>query len=143
MRITVAAEQLEIVVRSADEVTSTIVVPVQLKRSGLAVRLIVRGPDQDRARGPDARLVGLLVKAQRWFAMLRSGDRPSVLAIAQEYGLASADVTKVIYLAFLAPDIVQCIVRGEHPIGLGTKKLLAIAPLPLDWNEQRRVLGFR
>lgn len=54
----------------------------------------------------------------------------------------SAAVTRVIYLAFLAPDIVQCIVRGEHPIGLGTKKLLAMAPLPLDWNEQRRVLGF-
>ena len=74
--------------------------------------------------------------------MLRSGDRPSVLAIAQEHGLPSADVTKVMYLAFLAPDIVQQIVKGEQPMGLGTKKLLAMAPLPLDWEEQRRVLGF-
>ena len=83
----------------------------------------------------------MLAKAQRWFAMLSSGASPSVLSIAQEHGLASSDVTQVIYLAFLAPDIVQRIVRGEQPIGLGTKRLLALSPLPLDWNEQRRALG--
>jgi len=48
----------------------------------------------------------------------------------------------VIYVAFLAPDIVQRIVNGEQPIGLGTKKLLSMMPPPLDWGEQRRVLGF-
>ena len=149
-RITVGAEQLEIVLRmttmwgsdATPDESTTIVVPVQLKRCGLAVRLIVRGPEEERARGPDPRLIALLVKAQRWFALLKSGERPSVLAIAQEHGTASADVTRVIYLAFLAPNIVQRIVRGEHPIGLGTKKLLAMAPLPLGWDQQRRVLGF-
>jgi hypothetical protein len=74
--------------------------------------------------------------------MLKSGDRPSVLAIAREHGLPTAYVTSTIYLAFLAPDIVQCIVRGEQPIGLGTKKLLAMAPLSLDWEAQREALGF-
>jgi site-specific DNA recombinase len=64
-----------------------------------------------------------------------------VLAIAQEHRLASADVTRVVYLAFLAPDIVQTIVRGEQPIELNVKRLLAIARLPMDWAEQRRVLG--
>jgi hypothetical protein len=66
-----------------------------------------------------------------------------VLSIAQEHRLASADVTRVVYLAFLAPDIVQTIVRGEQPpIELNVKRLLAMAPLPMDWAEQRRVLGF-
>ena len=85
----------------------------------------------------------MLSKAQRWFKRLSSGESLSVLAIAQEHGLATRDVTRVIYLAFLAPDIVHRIVRGEQPIGLGTKKLLAMAPLPLDWTAQRKVLGFR
>ena len=65
-----------------------------------------------------------------------------MLAIAQEHGLARRDVTRVIYLAFLAPDVVQRMVRGEQPIELNGKTLLSMAPLPLDWNEQRRVLGF-
>jgi hypothetical protein len=85
--------------------------------------------------------VALLAKAQRWFTSLSSGRSDSVLSIAQEHRLASADVTRVVYLAFLAPDIVQTIVRGEQPIELNVKRLLAMAPLPMDWAEQRRVLG--
>ena len=34
-----------------------------------------------RAGKPDPRLIALLVKAQRWSAFLRSGDRPSVLSV--------------------------------------------------------------
>jgi site-specific DNA recombinase len=64
------------------------------------------------------------------------------LSIAQEHGLASAEVTRVIYLAFLAPDIVERIVRGEQPIEMNIKSLLAAAPLPMDWTAQRPVLGF-
>ncbi len=56
----------------------------------------------------------------------------SVLSIAQEHSLASAEVTRVVYLAFLAPDIVQRIVRGEQPLELNIKRLLAAAPLPMD-----------
>jgi hypothetical protein len=106
------------------------------------VRLIVRGPDKQNARGPDPRLLALLAKAQRWFSSLTSGSYPSVRAIAEEIGVATKDVTQVIYLAFLAPDLLQRIVKGEQPIGLGTKKLLSMVPLPLDWGEQRRLMGF-
>jgi site-specific DNA recombinase len=151
-RITVSTESLEIALRvdaicverscaSSDE-TTTIVVPVQLKRCGLAVRLIVRGADEDQARGPNARLVALLAKAQRWFSSLQSGQYPSVLAIAQEHGVATKEVTQVIYLAFMAPDIVQKIARGEQPMDLGVRKLQSMVPLPLEWGEQRRLLGF-
>lgn len=154
-RITVGTESIEIVVRIAaiwlsglsdespigGDVLTSIVVPVQLKRCGLAVRLIVRAAWGGKARAPDPRLVALLAKAQRWFASLSSGRSDSVLSIAQEHGMASSEVTRVIYLAFLAPDIVQQIVRGEQPVEMNIKRLLAAAPLPLDWAEQRRVLG--
>jgi site-specific DNA recombinase len=151
-RITVATESLEIALRidavcsdrssvPSDETTS-IVVPVQLKRCGLAVRLIVRSADEDQTRGPNPRLVGLLAKAQRWFSCLQSGRYPSVLAIAQEHGVVTKEVTQVIYLAFMAPDIVLKIARGEQPMDLGVRKLQSMAPLPLEWGEQRKLLGF-
>ena len=104
------------------------------------MRFIVRAPG--KVREPDQRLVALLAKAQRWFTSLSSVHSDSVLSIAQEHGMASKDVTRVVFLAFLAPDIVERIVRGAQPIDLGVKRLLAMAPLPMDWAEQRRVLVF-
>ena len=45
--------------------------------------------------------------------------------------LGGVTLTRVLYLAFLAPDIVQGIVRGEQPIELNVKRLLAATPLPM------------
>jgi DNA invertase Pin-like site-specific DNA recombinase len=117
-----------------------ITVPVRLKRRGLAMRLIV-GEQTHEVAAPDRGLVALLTKANRWFEALRSGDHDSILSIAQEHRQASRDVTRTVYLAFLAPDIVERISRGEQPIGLGVRRLMAISPLPMDWAEQRRMLG--
>jgi site-specific DNA recombinase len=128
--------------RCADDPTTLIVVPARLKRCGLAVRLIVEGQTEAKTRGPDPGLIALVAKAHRWFSALNSGQHSSVLAIANEQGMEGRDVTRILYLAFLAPDIVQRIVRGEQPMGLSTKRLLAQAPFPLLWHEQRRLLGF-
>ena len=62
------------------------------------------------------------------------------MSLAQEAGQAGRDVTRTLYLAFLAPDIVERFARGEQPIGLGVRRLVVMSPLPLDWAEQRRVI---
>jgi hypothetical protein len=152
-RIMVRESSIEVAVRTAaisspgevlpdDEEFTSIEVPVQLRRCGMAVRLIVRSPHALGLRGPDIKLVAALAKAQRWFASLSSGRSAVVLDIAQEHGVTSSYVTRMVYLAFLAPDIVLRIVRAEQPIGLDTKQLLNLVPLPSEWCEQRRVLGF-
>jgi hypothetical protein len=152
-RVAVGTNAIEITVRiaaiwsdvadqSTEQAMTTINVPVQLKRCGQAVRLIVKAAVDPKTRVPDQRRLGLLAKAQRWFKLLSSGHADSVLSIAREHRMASADVTRVVYLAFLAPDIVQTIVRGAQPVELNIKRMLAAAPLPMDWAEQRRVLGF-
>jgi len=156
-RVALGANAIEVTVRvaaiwsdGADEssapsrepMLTTLTVPVQLKRCGQAVRLIVKAAVDPKTRVPDPRLLGLLAKAQSWFRLLSSGQADSVLSIAREHRMASADVTRVVYLAFLAPDIVQTIVRGAQPLELNIKRMLAAAPLPMDWAEQRRVLGF-
>ena len=48
---------------------------------------------------------------------------------------------KHIYLAFLAPDIVQRIIRGDHPPEWNATRLIRAVPLPLAWDEQRTRLG--
>ena len=149
-RVAVEMQTVEIVLRagvslnevkSADGSDQSIVVPVALKRCGQAMRLIVQGPHAPKAREINPHLVALLAKSHRWFEALKSGQSPSILSIAEAHGVESSDVTQTVYLAFLAPDILERLVRGDHPEWLGVRRLLAMAPLPVEWAEQRRVLG--
>jgi site-specific DNA recombinase len=54
--------------------------------------------------------------------------------------LAPRGISRVLPLAFLAPDIVQAIYEGRQPSDLKVKALSA--NLPIEWAEQRRALGF-
>ena len=149
-RITVRADRLDIAVRTgavwsssaadANTATTVIAVPVQLKRCGMAVRLIVQSPVKPN-RAPDAKLVALVAKAHDWLSRLTSGRCDSVQVIAQEEKVTSSYVTRVVYLGCLAPDIVEQITTGQHPVDLTAKRLIRMVPLPLDWEEQRRLLG--
>ena len=150
VRVAVGAVTVEIVLRTgaplpgiekADDNVHSIVVPVALKRCGQAMRLIVQGPHATKAREINPHLVALLAKSHRWFEALKSGQSSSILSIAEAHGVESSDVTQAVYLAFLAPDIVERLARGDHPEWLGVRRLLAMAPLPMEWAEQRRVLG--
>jgi hypothetical protein len=51
-------------------------------------------------------------------------------------------VGHLIPLAFLAPDIVAGILAGTQPVDLTTESLTKRIDLPLDWTEQRMLLGF-
>lgn len=150
-RITVHAQRIEIVVRvgailslgdvTNDAQTALIEVPVELKRRGHAVRLIVRTQGPTAPLEPDPKLIAVVAKAHEWFGRLRSGKTLSVQAIATEEKVDRSYARRVVYLAFLAPDIVQRILRGDHPPTLNTTRLIRMAPLPMAWAEQRKVLG--
>ena len=60
--------------------------------------------------------------------------------LAKQNSVTQRYVAHLIKLAFLAPDIVKAIVRGDIPRDLSLDKLKA--GFPLDWDEQRSVLGF-
>jgi site-specific DNA recombinase len=127
-------------VQTAQERIFSITFAAQLKRGNHATRLVVRDATTE-AKVPDAGLVALLARAHRWFGALLSGRHDSIMALAKVERQAGRDITRTIYLAFLAPDIVERFVRGEQPIGLGVRRLMAMSPLPMDWGEQRRALG--
>ena len=94
------------------------------------------------ARQPDATLIALLAKAQDGFTRLRSGKADCIKSIAQAENVTSSYVTRVIYLAFLAPDIVKTIMTGKQPSTLSAQRLIQSVPLPLHWPKQRALLGF-
>jgi hypothetical protein len=50
--------------------------------------------------------------------------------------------TRLLRLAYLAPDITKAILYGRQPYDLTAAKLLRESGLPLDWPAQRQALGF-
>lgn len=147
--VVVTPSRLEIAVREAalrglpskaDQRHHVIPVPVRLKKGNHAMRLVVR--DQSiEVKVPDGGLVALLARANQWFAAVRSGQHGSIASLSAEQGQAGRDITRTMYLAFLAPDVIETIARGDQPVGMGVRRLVAMSPLPMDWVEQRRVFG--
>jgi hypothetical protein len=92
-----AIRSAEVVASEADDETALIEVPVQLKRCGMAVHLIVRPEDQSATSAVDTKLVALISKAHDWFERLSSGRCDIVQAIAQHEQIKSSSyVTRVI-----------------------------------------------
>jgi site-specific DNA recombinase len=52
-------------------------------------------------------------------------------------------MTSLIRLTYLAPDIIEAIFDGRHPVTLSARRLITTTKdLPMDWAAQRRWLGF-
>ena len=69
-------------------------------------------------------------------------ERPSIRALAQREKIHESDISRVLQLAFLAPDIVEAILAGRHPRGVTVYSLKRLSNLPGGWGDQRRLLGF-
>lgn len=61
--------------------------------------------------------------------------------IAEADQMSTKYVGRVLQLALLAPDIVHALEQGEYPVELSATKLRRMVPLPMDWDEQRQLLG--
>ena len=125
--------------RDMREVIS-LTVPVAFKRSGLELRLLV--PGNVTATRADHSLVRLVARAHQILGRLSGDPELTVADVAREDGLNKSYVSRLVRLAFLAPDIITAILEGRQPVTLTANKLMADTRLPIDWVEQRRALGF-
>nr|WP_264306220.1 recombinase family protein [Rhizorhabdus wittichii] len=107
-------------------------IAVQMKRRGHELKLIYAAPEARPAMRDD-RLIQLLGQGRIAYQQLLSGGLT---------GSARAHAVRLARLQFLAPDIVTAIFEGRQPIELNTRTLLRTSELPIEWKEQRKVLGF-
>lgn len=119
----------------------TISVQAKIERCGMAMRLMIG--NKTALQTPDQVLINSIRKAQDWLEQLTSGKVDSVGELAKQEGTTSNFITRMIYRAFLAPDIVRSIMNGTQPATLNSDLLKKIVPLPLDWEDQRKLLGFK
>jgi DNA invertase Pin-like site-specific DNA recombinase len=120
---------------NADMPTSiTLDAPVRLTRSGRAVRL-VQETGAKVATAPDASLVGLLIKARRWWSQLGT-EGVDVTRLAAEHRVSPSYMTRVVRLAFLAPEVVDAIINGGLKAGIDGTALTLRERFAPEWTRQ-------
>lgn len=88
----------------------------------------------------DQWLLQAVARAMHWTALLDSGAYRNAAAIARAEGIHEMTVGRTLYLARLAPDVIERLLQGRAPRQL-TLRWLMHHKIPDDWSEQRRVLA--
>jgi hypothetical protein len=126
--------------QTSDDVL-TLTAPAQLKRFGREMRLLVNGSDDQAAADPS--LLRIIVRAHDIQRRLSQNTSLTVHDIAREEGVTAAYLYNLLRLPWLSPDITTAIVNGRQPRQLNAKMLMREASrLPIDWAQQRALLGF-
>lgn len=115
------------------QTTIRITAHTSLRRRGHELKLVHAMPDRNPARR-DERLIQTLASGYAaWDELLSS---PSITQSRRSH------LARLARFKFLAPDIVTAIFDGRQPTQLSCRALLKVANLPLEWSDQRSVLGF-
>jgi DNA invertase Pin-like site-specific DNA recombinase len=114
--------------------------PQRVKRCGLGQKLVIDG-GHTASSDPDPALIAAIARARRCFEALRSGAATSVGDLAAQEGIDRGEISRLLPLAFFAPDLVTAMLDGRQPATLTAARLTRLGELPADWSEQRRILG--
>ena len=114
-----------------------------LKRAGMEMRFIIDGADSEARSKPDLSMHRLLAQAYRYRTLLLNHDRRTLKEIAADVGVCGSYFVKVARMSFLAPDILEAILRDEHPLELTAKRISRDMELPVAWADQKSLMGIR
>jgi site-specific DNA recombinase len=119
----------------------TLNVKARLQRVGREMRMLVENADDQTLADPG--LLRIIARAHDIQGRLMQSTDLSLHAIANPEHVTPGYVSRLLRLPLLAPDIVSAIVNGKNPAQLTAKKLMRLAlQIPIDWSEQRKLLGF-
>ncbi len=113
---------------------------IHLKRSSHGKRIILDRGKNDEPGKVDPALLKSIARAHIWFDELKAGY--SYKDIAARENIDQRHVARTIRLAFLAPDIMEAIFKGNAPKILTVDYLLRLPELPVEWQDQRELLKF-
>ena len=85
-----------------------------------------------------ARILQAIATGRAWLDELMCGRMGSTEALASREECSERSVRMTLSLAFLSPAIVQAIMAGRLPRGIGIRHL---AELPPSWTAQHATLG--
>ena len=120
----------------------TLTVRARLQRVGREMRMLVENTDDQTTADPG--LLRIVARAHEIQERLVQNTDLTVHVIASQERVSANYVYRLLRLPTLAPDIITAIVNGKNPPQLTAKKLMRLTPqIPVDWAEQRKLLGFQ
>jgi site-specific DNA recombinase len=125
---------------NASKLTLTREFPMQIRRRGFEMRLVIRGSSEP-APVVDLTLLKAISRGRRWADDLLAGRVESVAELARREGVLPNYVRRLTRLAFLSPKIVEAIASGRQPPELTAKALTERIEIPLLWSEQDDAVG--
>jgi hypothetical protein len=123
------------------DATRTIHAPLQIKKRGVETKLVI-GDRSHAAAELNQALVMLVAQAHHWLERLTAEPAISIIELSREEQVDKNKISRALRFAFLAPDIIQAIVEGRQPVELTADRLRRLPDLPMDWQDQRILLGF-
>jgi hypothetical protein len=117
----------------------TIARMIALRRQASETKLIIRGSGAV-TEDAKASVLNAIAKAHAFLAALTDGSNATIHAVAKQFGVNRADVSRILPAAFLAPSLTEMILKGSQPDGLTAKVLLRDIDLPISWAEQVKLL---
>jgi DNA invertase Pin-like site-specific DNA recombinase len=119
----------------------TLKVKARLQRVGREMRMLVENAEDQTLVDPG--LLRIIARAHDIQARLMQSTDLPLHAIASQERVSPGYISRLLRLPSLAPDIVTAIVNGKNQPKLTAKKLMRLAlQIPIDWTEQRKLLGF-
>ena len=111
-----------------------LITSVLLKRRGIELRLVYAAQDA-RPANRDPHLIDLIRRGWAAWKKLTTYQRST-------NPVERSHLVRLARLRFLAPDITLAIIAGRQPVELTARSLLRSGELPIDWEGQRKALGF-
>ncbi|MCG7934265.1 MAG: recombinase family protein [Candidatus Thiodiazotropha taylori] len=119
-------------------------VTASMKRAGMEMKLIVDVPNgHHHQSGPNTSLIKLIVKAYLLKKMFIHNKGQTLKALSRQHKINPSYFTRLVRLTFLAPDITKAILEGRQPPELTATRLMRNTRFPLNWQDQRKKLGFK
>ena len=81
---------------------------------------------------------GAIARGRTWLQELLSGQIAGTEEIAVRERCSERSIRMTLSLAFLSPEVVQAIIAGRLPRGIGMTGLADLLP---SWNAQHAALG--
>lgn len=115
-----------------------ITLPITLKQRSSTT--IIEAPNTSQPAGRmDRALVRAISLASTWADRLASGEVSALSTMAKTEGYCERYASKLLPLAWLAPDLLEMILEGRQPRALSLGALIK-HPIPMNWDEQRQLI---
>src|SRR5208337_5571544 len=106
-------------------------IPLQMRKRGIEMKFVINNNSKSSPQ-TDPALLKMIARAHCWFEDLISGRSASMVEIGKREKVGKRYVSRIIRLAFLAPEIVEQIVNGCQPPDFTAESLLkSLSELPL------------